>query len=197
MTRARLSAESRVHPDRASGRLKSSYLRYLPGFYEEDDFLARFLLIFEQILAPIERTISNIPYYLDPRLTPEALLPWLASWVDLVLDERWPLEKRRLLVRRAADLYRWRGTARGLKAYLQIYAGVEPLVIENTSGMALSPDARLGVNTQVDDLRDHCFVVTLPLADPEALDMEIVHTIIRSMKPAHTAYEVRIVSPVY
>ena len=61
----------------------------------------------KSILEPLERTIDEIHHYFDPRLTPEAMLPWLATWVDLVLNEKWPLERRRALVRRAADLYRW------------------------------------------------------------------------------------------
>ena len=93
---------------------RSSYLNYLPGIYRESHFLGRFLLIFESILGPIERTVDNLPYYFDPELTPPECVAWLGSWLGLVLDERWPEERRRGLIGSAVELYQWRGTRRGL-----------------------------------------------------------------------------------
>src|SRR5262245_1161043 len=61
--------------------VRSSYLDYLPGVYHENDFMARFLLIFEHILSPIERTVANSSEYIDPGTTPDDFLPWLGSWL--------------------------------------------------------------------------------------------------------------------
>ena len=83
-----------------------------PGFHEDqqgrplgghgdDDFLGRFLLIFESILGPIERIADSGHFYFDTRLAPPDMLPWLAQWVGLVLDERWPEDRRRQLIRAA------------------------------------------------------------------------------------------------
>ncbi len=73
---------------------QSTYLKYLPPLYADDDFIGRFLLIFENILNPVSRTIDNLHHSFDPRLTPPEVLPWLSAWIGLALDERWPEEKR-------------------------------------------------------------------------------------------------------
>ena len=78
---------------------RSTYLDYLPGLYQESEFLGRFLLIFEHILSPIDRTIGNVSHFFDPDLAPAEMLPWLASWLGVVLDVRVPEERRRDLVR--------------------------------------------------------------------------------------------------
>ena len=109
-----------------SVRLQSSYLEYLPALYQDDEFMGQFLLIFESILKPVDNTVGNLELYFDPQMIPEPLLPWLSSWVDLALDPTWPLERRRELVKSAAELYRWRGTRRGLAEYLRIIPAATP-----------------------------------------------------------------------
>jgi len=155
--------------------------------------MGRFLMIFENILTPIERVADHIEFYLDPRLMPEDFLPWIASWLDLVLDENWPLEKRRRLIRSAVELYRWRGTRRGMKEYLEVYTGVEPEITEHLGGIRLDKQSRLGENTVLGEGQDHCFSVTLELEDPGDIDVESVKAIIEAEKPAHTAYILHIV----
>jgi phage tail-like protein len=155
----------------------SSYLQYLPPIYQDDPFAGRFLLIFESILDPLERVIDQIHHYFDPLLAPEPLLPWLASWVDLVLNEKWSLERRRALVRHAAELYRWRGTRRGISEYIRIYTGFVPVIDE--------PDR---VRSGEPALPPHVFRVILDVPDPEMINRELLETIIEVEKPAHTSY---------
>ncbi len=96
---------------------QGAYIRFLPGIYaEQDEFMARYLMLFESFWAPIEQQIEAIPHYVDPEFTPTQLLPWLATWVDLTLDERWPEEKRRRLLASAVGLYRKRGTRLGCRS---------------------------------------------------------------------------------
>ncbi len=169
----------------------SSYLQYLPAPYQDDPFLGRFLLIFENILGPLEGMIDGMASYFDPRLTPAEMLPWLASWVGLELDENWPLAKRRALTARAATLYRWRGTRRALREHLGIYAGRPPLIVENCDGIRLGQDAALGVNTRLGEPRDHHIAVTV--VDPEeSLDEHVLRQIIEAEKPAQAAYTLEI-----
>jgi phage tail-like protein len=179
--------------DRALARRRSSYTKYLPAIYADSDFMGRFLMIFESILGPIESQIDNIAYYFDPRTTPEELLPWLASWVNMVLDESWPLERRRALVRSAVQLYQWRGTRRGMREYLRVYTGVEPVIEENTGGLPLGANTRLGLNTVLGSGTHHTFSVTLEVDDPDSINVSHVKAIIEIEKPAHTAYVLNIV----
>lgn len=155
----------------------SSYLQYLPAPFHEDPFIGRFLMIFESLLDPIERSIDHVHLFFDPRVTPETLLPWLASWVDLVLNENWPIERRRELVSRASELYKWRGTRRGLSEYIRIYTGIEPIIVE--SGQPGRASAGLPA---------HVFKVILEVPDHAQVDRQLLAAIIESEKPAHTAY---------
>jgi len=168
----------------------SSWLEYLPAPYQADPFTGRFLQIPEHIFTPIERMVDSLAAYFDPRLTPAELLPWLAAWVGVELDENWPLERRRLLVLWAARLYRWRGTRRGLREHLRLYTGRAPLIVENFDGARLGHDAQLGVNTRVGSPlpRPHTVHITILADDPAQLDERIVRQIIELEKPAHVGY---------
>jgi phage tail-like protein len=164
-------------------------LDYLPSVYREDKLMNQFLKIFDSILTPVENTVDNLALYFDPRLIPEALLPWLASWIDIALDPKWPLERRRELVGKAAELYRWRGTRRGLSEYLRIYTGSRPQIIEYIPGMILDEKTHLGENTVLGSSgTGHHFTVILDLDEKANVDERVVRQIIESQKPAHTAY---------
>lgn len=174
-------------------KLRSSYLEYLPALYQDDDFMGQFLLIFESILKPIEHTVNNIPYYFDSLMTPEPVLPWLAAWVDLTLDDACPPECRRELIGEAAELYRWRGTRRGLTEYLRIYTGSTPEISEYIAGMKLDPETALGVDTRLGSSGEgHHFTVTLELEADSPIDTGHIRRIIDAQKPAHTVYTLQL-----
>lgn len=188
---------------------KGAYLRFLPGIYaEEDEFMARYLMLFESFWAPIEQQIEAMPHYVDPEFTPAQLLPWLATWVDLTLDERWPEEKRRRLLSAAVALYRKRGTRLGLQEYLEIYTGARVRVTEHGAhNFRLGPHARLGPGVALGTInKPHTFTVTAYLpaepgeayASPEtkarlaAQRRRMLEAIIAAEKPAHTSYTLRV-----
>jgi phage tail-like protein len=159
----------------------SRYMRLLPPVYhtEPQQFFNRFLLIFESVLGPLERVVGDLAHYTDPRMTPEELLPWLESWLGLTLTEELPYERRVELVRRAGELYRWRGTRTGLVEYLRIVAGVEPIIVE--PGQPVPVDG-------YPPLPQHVFLVLFLVPEPAALDAALLTTVIDSEKPAHTGY---------
>ena len=179
--------------NQGSVELRSSYLEYLPALFQDDEFMGRLLLIFESILKPVENTVDNLALYLDPLVIPESLLPWLAFWVDLTLDPTWPEERRRQLVKSAAELYRWRGTRRGLAEYLRIYTGSIPEISEYIPGMRLDHETKLGINTQLGSSGEgHHFTVTLEVDGDSEIDVSMVRAIIEAQKPAHTVYTLQI-----
>jgi len=185
----------------------AALLQYLPSIYsppdgarregmpyEDPPFFARFLRGFEDALGPMQALLDQMERIVDPAAAPADLLPWLATWVALVLDESWPELKRRRLIREATELYRWRGTRRGLARYLEIYTGHTPEIVDRPfHGMRLAEDARLGRSTTLGDIPAHTFVVTLAVPDPEAVSEQMVRDIIEAEKPAHAAYDLRIV----
>lgn len=189
---------------------KGRYLRYLPAIYADDELMGRFLMLFESFWKPTQQKIDHIADYFDPGLAPPDLLPWLASWLHLTLDERWPEDKRRHLLRSAASLYRQRGTRQGLHRYLEIYTGVRPRLTEQgANNLRLGREARLGPSVALGKLnRPHTFTVTLrlppvpvppdaPEGEAERLEQErrrTIERIIEAEKPAHTAFTLNLES---
>jgi len=172
---------------------KSSYLQYLPALYRDDALMGQLLLIFESIMMPDEHIVDNISSYFDPEMTPRPFLDWLASWLDLCLDPNWPEERCRKLVKSAAELYRWRGTKRGLSEYIKIYTGVEPEIQEYEPGMTLNNDTKLGAGAQLGSGADWChFAVVLTVDKDDKIDDTKVRVIIESQKPAHSTYSLRL-----
>jgi phage tail-like protein len=171
----------------------SSYVQYLPGPYQSDSFVGRFLMIVESILGPIERTVDSMASYFDPRLAPSELLPWLASWVGAELDENWPLRRQRALILHSAELQRLRGTRRGLRQHLSLYTGRLPLIVENFDGMRLGQDAMLGVNTRIGSgPRPHTIAVTVFAESPDEVDEAVLRQIIEFEKPAYVGYTLEV-----
>jgi phage tail-like protein len=173
---------------------QSSYLEHLPALYRDDEMMGQMLLIFESIFKPVENTVDNIALYFDPKMVPEPLLPWLASWLDLTLDSDWPLERRRQLVQSAAELYRWRGTKRGLTEYLSIYTGSTPKISEYIEGMRLDEETMLGINTKLGSSGSgNHFTVIMELNGDSYINIDTIKSIIESQKPAHAAYTLQII----
>ncbi len=187
---------------------QARYLAHLPAIYHENDLMSRFLMLFESFWDPIETQVDHLPFYFDPRLTPPDFLRWMASWLDLALDERWPEDKQRALVASAVSLYRMRGTRRGLETLLALYTGAEPRIIEHRArNFRLGADALLGPGIALGrDNEPHTFTVTLrlpPVAGADELDeaeiarrearrRRVIESIIEAEKPAYTDYYLRL-----
>jgi len=180
-----------------------SFCEFLPGIYrasiyEGHTHLRDFLWIFRHIYDGISKKVDDIPSLFRPYDTPEDFLPWLASWIAFVLDESWPEEKKRYLLRRAVDYYRIRGTVKGLKLFLSIFVGVEPEIIENAwpfHGFQIGVHSTMDFDSVIFPVVNlsHAFIVEIPL-DPDELSEQMIvkiHEIIRAEKPAHSMYYLR------
>ncbi|MGD8625819.1 MAG: phage tail protein, partial [Anaerolineae bacterium] len=168
--------------------------RHLPELYARDEFMARFLMLFESFWAPLEAQIDAMDYYLAPGTTPERLLPWLASWVGLALDARLPRDRQRALVRAAIWLHRRRGTRQALQQYLEIASGGAVEIVEHRAAdFCLGPDNRLGPGVALGrGNRPHTFTVVVDLPDQDGDGREqrqLLESIVEAEKPAHTDYE--------
>ncbi len=131
-----------------------SYLRYLPAIYQEDpvsrEFLERFLSIFESVFFDLETEIINLFRYLDPEIAPRRFLEWLASWLNLALEEDWPEERKRQFIVEASALYKLKGTPEGIKRLIELYTGKRPLILEHSregKPVVLGGAFRLGVSS--------------------------------------------------
>jgi phage tail-like protein len=162
----------------ASLHAESTFLRSLPDIYQENDFLRRFLLIFESIWEPLEWRQDHIEMYVDPCTCPAAFLPWLASWLDLPYHPGWPEARSRRLLTQGMELYRWRGTRYGLALMIEVCTGSIPTITE-------VPGQPYVFRIQV----------ALPSrADEESVNKELLEELIQVHKPAHTGYILEIIS---
>src|SRR5262245_692670 len=105
--------------------------RQLPAIYQDlDSNVMRLTEAFDLLLAPAWLVLDNVDAYFDPAVAPDDFVTMLAGWVGLEIDKNWRDEQLRHLVARAVELYRWRGTLRGVKALVEAYTGVEPEVVD-------------------------------------------------------------------
>lgn len=104
---------------------RRTYAEELPAVYREQggDFLERFLALFEGVFTDVDAGIGDLTSYLDPSSIPAepGHLEWLGSFLATEMDEGWPTAAKREFVERAPELYRKRGTRRGLLAALEVY----------------------------------------------------------------------------
>jgi phage tail-like protein len=176
---------------------------FLPALFRRKDtagenFINEFLWIFQHIFRSIETKIGQLYSYFDVFETPSEFLPWLASWVAFALDGNWSESDRRLFLKKAVELYKIRGTVRGLSQFITMYTGVEPNIIENDwplDGFQIGVASTIGIDSAILPRisRAHCFIVEVPLDSDDLEDDEIIkiHQIISHEKPAHTTYYLR------
>ncbi len=182
---------------------RRGYLEFLPAIYRRSDAAGRNVVrdlcfVFEHMFDSIDDKLIDGHRFYDPHIAPTDFLHWLANWTAFSIDLDWPEDKKRALIKRAVDLYRIRGTKRGLILFLKLFTGYEPEIEENTwpfKGFRVESEARIGLDSVVLPPVDlaHCFVVTMPVKF-ETVTPEMViriHQIIASEKPAHTHYYLR------
>src|SRR5882762_8179858 len=175
-------------------------INYLPGIFqdadeENADFLQRFLLITAHLTSGIEENLEFVHELFDPRITQAKWLPWLASWLAMPLLEGWDEEKRREIVQRVPELYRLRGTARGLALALRLFADVKATIHEGEwpyPGMVIGRSSTIGKDTVLSPpvFISQCFTVELPdkKAEISRERLRTVQALVETEKPAHAHY---------
>lgn len=162
----------------------------LPAILQEDAFLRRFLLAFDDALAPVFTTLDGLDAYLNPRLAPEDFLNWLAEWVGVRLDESWAVARRRDVVAHAAAIHRRRGTLPGVADAVRLaVGGVVDVEVTDNGGATWSttPGAELpGQAAAV--LHVRVFAVAR-----EDINVRRLDGIVNAVKPAHVPHTLEIV----
>lgn len=202
-TTRRGDSQAEINPFQISVQPPSLYLDYLPDVYRSVDFVGRFLKIFETAFEPTVDILNQQWAYLDPLTSPQSMLPFLAHWVGWTFEGPLSLTQQRTLIRYAMEIYRWRGTRRGLRFYLHLASGL-PLddhlsdereksigIHENFSQGHVLGQAILGQSTTLGGHRPYHFTVRLrpgPDAGTDAIDETLIRTIIEQEKPAFSSY---------
>jgi phage tail-like protein len=183
--RVREQAANGNSPAVASER---EYLRRsLPAVYQENDLSVRFVGALEPLLDPIVALLDSLPAHVDPDLAPEDVLALLARWLGLEVDEAWPIERKRELVRRGDELARRHGTRAGLELTLQIAFPDHPLRVEDTGQVTWAGKT----DTKKPDRSGAGFVVycDAPLDEHE---LGAVSRLIEQVKPVNVTYKLRV-----
>ena len=105
----------------------------------DPSFLQRYLAMFDSLLYDLDQRGARRDMLVDPSATPVEALAWLASFVGLVLDDRWPEVARRRLLTEIVPLYRRRGTVGALSRYLELFLGRPPVIVEHYRLRGLAP----------------------------------------------------------
>ncbi len=151
----------------------SRYLEYLPAMFADNDFLGRFLLIFETLWEPLEQRQDHIGMYIDPATCPAPFLAWMASWFDMPVAGHWPEARVRELLGQVSDLYRWRGTTYGMAQMIEIWTGILPQIEESTA-------------------KAYVFRVRMKAPAGASVNRLLVEDLLRAHKPAAAGYVLEI-----
>lgn len=106
-------------------------LNQLPVGLLDSDFFVRFVSIFQELGEGLLDDADNIANVLDITVNPPEMLRWLGSWIGVdSVDPSLPIDLQRLIVSGSAMSLRWRGTRRGLLAFLRMTTGGECEVVD-------------------------------------------------------------------
>lgn len=196
---------------------RQSSLAYLPPLFQQDPesafFLDRLLSYFDTVQAEVRYLLHDFTRYLDPASVPSGeFLEWLGSWFDWQFLSSWPVDVRRTLIRQSIDIYRQRGTLKGIQKMLQWHTGLDapwPQIIEHYrlrhlnhdqanddvdcerhSSMSIGETPLLAPNAAL----EHRFTVVVPssvVCDSESFQQ--LERVIHAQKPAHTHFQICVI----
>ncbi|MEA2718019.1 MAG: hypothetical protein QOI56_1256 [Actinomycetota bacterium] len=135
--------------------MNASLADQLPACLAEDEFLRRFMGIFDEVADTVELQVANLDRLIDVAVAPEQMVQWLGHfWLDVyLLDPSMPIERRRRWVREMGRLLWLRGTADGLVGLLEQATGQQVEVSESGGvyGAGQAPPNPHHVQVWVDD----------------------------------------------
>jgi phage tail-like protein len=125
---------------------KAQIKRLLPAIFQRavqpGNPLSAILDVMEAMHSPPECVLQDLAVTFDPHRTPDAFVPYLASWVDLEVLLDVPhfegasatlstgVGRLRELAATAATLSRWRGTRKGLSLFLETATGMKGFEVD-------------------------------------------------------------------
>jgi phage tail-like protein len=123
----------------------------LPLGMLDDEFLVRFLGIFQEVADTVVDQIDALPHAFEPAVAPLPMVRAMGAWLGLEVDSSLPEALQRRMVGAYGALLPWRGTKRGLRDFLAVLTGAAA-VVEDSGGVypeGESPGAPPHVHLQV------------------------------------------------
>jgi phage tail-like protein len=110
-------------------------LHQLPVGMVEDDFLSRFLRIFQTVADTELHQIDTLRHMFDPTVAPDGMVRLMGSWIGVDwIDPSLPDDLQRRIVKEYASLLQWRGTRRGMIQLLELICD-GPVEVEDSGGV--------------------------------------------------------------
>src|SRR5271166_813106 len=189
-----------------------------------ETFLGQFLLAFEKVLLGLREEsaggrrvingniladteieslgekIARLHTIFEPSETPEEFLPWLAGWAALSLRSDLSSARKRNLLAHIIPLYRIRGTRKYLEQLLLLCLDAVASVSDvEAPALEVGIHSTVGSDTYIDGGPPFFFRVMLvgPWMNAQQLEAQcqIESDVIKKAKPAHTYYDLNVISP--
>lgn len=166
-------------------------IRNLPSYYQENDFLRKYLMIFQHISNDVSIKIDNINELFRPMHCPADFLNVLSDWFGIDVDLFGSEEEKRLLLQYAIPLFKLRGTILGLKIYTYIMTGIVPEIIENYipySSLQIAEGINIDSNIFDIEKKNSVFTVSFPVYREEFDDnlLRRLTLVLQQEKPVNT-----------
>ena len=180
---------------------RMSYLDYLPSAYSSDeksrDFLERFLSIFSSIMSDMEENIANVSRLFDIDCVDGEYLKWLASWLSIKVDESWGEKQLKVLVERAPEIYKRRGTKQAIVDIVEIYTGSKPMIVEHFQIKNIEKNPKLReLYNELYSIDPYTFCVIVRADCVPSLQHQIaLQKLLDEEKPAFTTVKLIILQP--
>ncbi len=110
-----------------------NFLSYMPAIYQtggREDFLGRFLGLFESVYQDLDEKIGDSKRQLDPIAALPEFLHWLAKWVGVSNAHLWQEDKLRLLLQGIVKKNLIRGTREYMEYMVGTFTGERPFFLE-------------------------------------------------------------------
>lgn len=177
-----------------------NFLSYLPAIYQSggrEDFLGRFLGLFEAVYEDFEEKIANSARQLDPLAAEPEFLHWLAKWVGISNAHLWQEEKLRLLLSGIVKKNLIRGTREYMEHMIGTFTGERPFFLEYCD-----IEQYRGNDTAYQSLRKsyaygpyEVSIFVREQAVPSQREQHALKKMIDDIKPAHISMHLIILRP--
>ncbi len=170
--------------------------RLLPVIFQrtirQGNPLFALLEVMEALHEPSEKMLEQLDSVFDPRRTEDEFVPFLARWVDLDWlfqkdsNESMPLSqpsntipsglgRLRELIAIAVNLSQWRGTAKGLRRFLEVATGITGYEIKE--------------NIEDENGLPRRFHILISAPASASVYKNLIERIIEREKPAYVTYD--------
>jgi phage tail-like protein len=108
----------------------------LPVGMAEDDFLFRFVSIFQHVADTVVHQIDTLPHAFDPTVAPAPMVRLMGAWMGVEwIDSSLDVRLQRAIVTEYSQIIRWRGTKLGVRRLLELLSGGGAVTVTDSGGV--------------------------------------------------------------